>query len=585
MPPRRRRHAGCRGSRSSRSPRVSACGRPGARRPIPENPLANAQFSRFTDWEGTEEGAEISPDGKFVAFLADRDGQFDLWVSQVGTGTFSQPHDDMPAAERSRVDPEDLRLFRRRRGDLVQPRRATRAARRWLIPLTGGTPRAFLGEGAAAPILVSRRHAPRLFQERRRRSALLADRTGGDAATRSSSTQKVLSQNGMHNHNPVWSPDGQWIYFAHGSGTDRRDGRVAHSTLGRIAGATDAAARRGESSWRRSTRERCSTWRGRRTESGPWLWALDVETKVTRRVTSGLEHYTSVAASRDGRRVVADHGQPQRQPVARAAARSAGRGSRRPAVPLPSAGAGAALRRDVALLPVGVTGAGDGLWRFQDGSAFEVRKAADDALSEPPAVSPDGTRVAIVVRQEGKRRLAIMSADGTSARTLAPSIEIFRFGGQGSADWSPDGTWIVAGGSDAQGPGLFKIPVDGGEPVRLVAGQAVNPVWSPDGALIVYGGPSSPARSALLGVRPDGTPSICLTCASVRRRPSLPAQWNRSGVPAARSVAGLLAARSRRRKTRPLTHLSDRGILEHVRHYAGRKASCSIAHGKTRTSS
>ena len=20
----------------------------------------------------------------------------------------------------------------------------------------------------------------------------------------------------MHNHNPVWSPDGQWIYFAHG---------------------------------------------------------------------------------------------------------------------------------------------------------------------------------------------------------------------------------------------------------------------------------------------------------------------------------------------------------------------------------
>ena len=48
-----------------------------ARRPAttPENPLANAQFTRFTDWEGTEEGAEISPDGKFVAFLADRDGR------------------------------------------------------------------------------------------------------------------------------------------------------------------------------------------------------------------------------------------------------------------------------------------------------------------------------------------------------------------------------------------------------------------------------------------------------------------------------------------------------------------------------
>ena len=45
-----------------------------ASRPAPaaENPLANATFSRVTDWEGTEEQAEISPDGRFVAFVADR---------------------------------------------------------------------------------------------------------------------------------------------------------------------------------------------------------------------------------------------------------------------------------------------------------------------------------------------------------------------------------------------------------------------------------------------------------------------------------------------------------------------------------
>ena len=30
------------------------------------------------------------------------------------------------------------------------------------------------------------------------------------------------------------------------------------------------------------------------------------------------------------------------------------------------------------------------------------------------------------------------------------------------------------------------IPVDGGEPVRLVTGEAYNPVWSPNGDLIVY---------------------------------------------------------------------------------------------------
>src|ERR1044071_7029059 len=54
----------------------------------PENPLAGAQFTRFTDFEGSELDAAISPDGKFVAFVSDRDGPFDIWVSQVGSSQF-----------------------------------------------------------------------------------------------------------------------------------------------------------------------------------------------------------------------------------------------------------------------------------------------------------------------------------------------------------------------------------------------------------------------------------------------------------------------------------------------------------------
>src|SRR5207244_2172126 len=44
--------------------------------------------------------------------------------------------------------------------------------------------------------------------------------------------------------------------------------------------------------------------------SGPWLWALDVEQKVVRRVTSGLEQYTSVAATADSRRIIASVASP-----------------------------------------------------------------------------------------------------------------------------------------------------------------------------------------------------------------------------------------------------------------------------------
>ena len=78
--------------------------------------------------------------------------------------------------------------------------------------------------------------------------------------------------------------------------------------------------------------------------------------------------------------------------------------------------------------------------------------------------------------------------------------------GQGTADWSPDGTQIVAGGHNAQGPALFVIPVDGGTPVPLLPGKWVNPVWSPDGKVILYAGRSLVGQVQLLAVRPNGVP-------------------------------------------------------------------------------
>ena len=235
--------------------------------------------------------------------------------------------------------------------------------------------------------------------------------------------------------------------------------------------------------------------------SGPWLWSLDVESNVTRRVRSGLDQYTSVASSRDGRRLVATVARPSanlgRVPLLDRLAED----SDVVPYPLPTARALAPRFGGTFLFYLSSRGTGDGLWRVLDGQALEIRQGADGALSEPPAVSPDGLRVAVVLGKEGKQHLAIMSADGTDSRTLAASIDT-----RGTADWSPDGKWIVAGGSDAEGPALFKIPVDGGVPVRLVGGQAAGPVWSRDGRLIVYAGPLEAGMVPLLGVRPDGAP-------------------------------------------------------------------------------
>jgi Tol biopolymer transport system component len=477
----------------------------------PENPLANAQFTRFTDWEGTEEGAEISPDGKFVAFLADREGEFDLWLSQVGTGRFSNLTRDFPPLAASGFIVRKLGFSGDGASIWFNPADGKPLL---LMDLIGGTPRAFLGQGANVPAWSP--DGTRLvyvYKPDRDDPMLIADRAGANA-------HQILPPGVLKNNNPVWSPDGQWIYFV--SGSEPQDEMNMNVWRLRSTGGSpeQLTSQHAAVNFLAPLDSRTLLYVARAEDwSGPWLWALDVERKVTRRVSSGVDQYTSISASRDGRRVVATVANPSaslwRVPLLE---RSADDRDAQPyRLPVPTGRALAPRFGGTALFYLSARGTGDGLWKVQDGQASEVRREVDAALYEPPAVSPDGSRVVVVIRQDGKRHLSIMSADGTNAQPLAPTIDVEGASGQGTADWSPDGAWIVTGGRDAQGPGLFKIPVKGGGAlVRLVAGQAVNPVWSPNGKLIVYAGRSVIGQVSILGVRPDDGASVELPPVLVR---------------------------------------------------------------------
>jgi Tol biopolymer transport system component len=146
-------------------------------------------------------------------------------------------------------------------------------------------------------------------------------------------------------------------------------------------------------------------------------------------------------------------------------------------------------------------GSGDGLWRYENGKVEEIWRGSETALLDPAAVSPDGGSVVVLLRRDDGWRLHVLSADGAQLRVLSENVDA-----RGAASWSPDGRWIVTGGSEAGVPGLFKIPVDGGAPERIASGKALNPVWSPDGSLIVYAGAQVDAMMPLLAVRPDGDP-------------------------------------------------------------------------------
>jgi tricorn protease-like protein len=235
--------------------------------------------------------------------------------------------------------------------------------------------------------------------------------------------------------------------------------------------------------------------------AGPWLWAFDTEHKAARRISSGLEVYTSVDASADGHRLAVTVANPTANlwsfPLL-------GRTVEEKEVQpynLSSVRAYAPRFGGTSLFYLSSHGGGDGLWRYAEAQTLEIWRGADGALLEPAGVSIDGRQVAIILRKQGKRTLHVILSDGGNVRPLAPAIDV-----TGAASWSPDGKWLVAGGIDAKGPGLFKIPLESGEPQRLATGTATNPVWSPDGSAIVYTGPVVGPDGPLMIIRPDGSP-------------------------------------------------------------------------------
>jgi Tol biopolymer transport system component len=535
-----------------------------------ENPLDNATFSRITNWEGTEEHAEISPDGRFVAFVADKAGQLDVWVSQVGTGKFDNLTLDLGPL----LTPGNLLRslgFSGNGSEIWFNPVGNPGQEKVLMPLTGGIRRAFLGSGMSAPSW-SPDNADLVYlgSSEAGDPLYVADRTGGDAHLVHVADEgtEAFFRKGVHTHNPVWSPDGSWIYFVHGREA------AGEMDVWRMHPSGDSPERlthqNAPVNFLAPVDSRTLLYVARAEDwSGPWLWALDVETKVTRRATAGLERYTFVSASRDGRRIVATVANPTaslwRLPLVDRLVEDR---DVQP-YPIPSESAQAPRFGGASLfyLSLSSRGIGDGLWRVHEDQAFEVRRGADGVLSEPAATSPDGSRVAVVVRQDGKRHLAIMSADGTNSRTLAAAIDLRGVEGQGTADWSPDGKWIVTGGDDGHGPGLFKIPVDGNAPVRLVSADAVNPVWSPNGDLIVYAVPFGAAggRNMLRAVRPDDSTSVEMPEVQVRRGGAH--RFLRSGAglvylqgPESKDFWLLDLATN---KIRRLTNLSDRGYLNH----------------------
>ncbi len=458
------------------------------------NPLEGARFTRITDFEGAEFDAAISPNGDFVTFVADRDGGFEAYVGQVGGGEFRN-------LTRGTSDPtlRDVRAPVRSvgfTGDGSEIWLGGGMGRRLrAVPLLSGPVRNLLGDEVV-----------NVDWEPSGERIVFHTRAPGDpvyVASPSGAQSRLIlgSEPGVHQHYPTWSQDGRWIYLVRGRPT------TGEMDLWRIRPDGDDLERltrgRKDVAYPAPLDARTVLFTAREEDgAGPWLWALDIESKTSRRVSFGTEQYTSVAASADGRRVVVAVANPRaglwRVPILDRVATEA---DARPMSEVPTVRALAPRFGGRSLFFLSSRGTGDGLWRLEGGRAVEIWKGTQGALLEPPAVSPSGEEFALVLRRQGKLLLHALSSDGAELRLLSANLNA-----QGTASWSPDGRWLVTGGSDEEGPGLFKIPAEGGSAERIAEGEALDPVWSPVGDLIVFSGAQVNIQLPILAVRSDGTP-------------------------------------------------------------------------------
>ena len=457
------------------------------------NPLASARTEWITDFEGDEADVAISPDGKVVAFLADRAGPFDVWVSQIGTpdfvnitkGKVSAPN---PAAIR-RVGFLDNGHIWISEGEGSGPYTL------WMAPVLGGVPRPFLA-GAMEPAWSPDGKAMAYHTADDGDPIFVADSSGRDP--------KLIfaAESGSHRHHLAWSPDGRFVYFVMGRPTtDEMDiWRIPVSATPPVTPEriTTHNARVAYLAW---LDDRTLIYSGTANDgSGQWLYALDVEQRIPHRVSSGIaEQYLSVTVSNTHpRRLIASVATPTANlwtvPISDRV-QSEADVSR---LSLPNARALSPSAGSDYVLFLSSKGGADGLWKLKEGAVTELWKGSDGGVVAAPAISPEGRQICFSSREEGRSHLYLMSSDGTNVRRLTDTFDV-----RGAASWSPDGQWIAVAANDGTGTYVYNVPVNGGPPVRLTDTASHNPLWSPDGRFIVYSEPLQGSTFVTKAITPD----------------------------------------------------------------------------------
>jgi serine/threonine protein kinase/Tol biopolymer transport system component len=459
------------------------------------DPLAEAKVTRLTDFAGTEQAAAISRDGRLVAFLANRDGRMDAWLTEIGSNRYrnlteGQIHDMTNASVRTVSFSPDGALVTlwTRSGDGSRPEDIKIVG----APTAGGPLQVYLPEVAEydwspdGKQLVFHTTAP-------------GDPLFVRAAKDSTAHQIYVAPPGIHCHFPIWSSDGEFIYFLRGEPPVHWD---VWRLLPSGEGLEQITFHNTKLSYPVALDARTLIYLATDADgSGPWLYVMDLKLKRERRISFGLERYLSLAASADGKRLVSTVAN-SRSDLWSVRIDGDGPPPNTAARVMPALQNAVAPRFGPGFIAYMSTGGGRrGIWKLANGVPTELWNDAEADRVGAPAIAPDGRRIAFTVERHGTTQLYVMDSDGGSARIVSSTLAL-----RGDLAWSPDSQSIVGAIAQAGEPRLSKILLSGGPPQPMATEYSINPVWSPDGKYLVYSGSDVGMRFPLRALGPDGRP-------------------------------------------------------------------------------
>jgi len=445
-----------------------------------DNPIfQNFTVSRITT-SGRALEASISPDGKYVVYLEmEDDGSRGLFVRQTATGNTIPivPPTKGNVLKDTSFSPD---------GNFVYYRFTDRTRDTSLCQVSsvGGIPKKIIDvcDSAAAVSPDGRKLAFMRYQSQLGSSIFVAnvDGTGVRAVA-------TLDGDGWFPEaGPAWSPDGKTIATA--AAIMSVDGVTSMRLLGIDAesGAMrELSAKRwvdaGRVVWMPDGTAIALIATERTDEAGAQVWRVSYPSGEASRITNDVQgrDETSLGVTADGRTLLT----VTQQRLSRIEIIPASGDTSRPALitsaePNQEGFYGFDLAPDGRVVFSSFEGGQFDLWVMNSDGTGRRRLTSDTHFDSDPAVSPDGRYVVFRSnRPDGAARMRLwrMDIDGGNPVQLAATADY-------APHISPDGRWVIysAWSVSDKRELLWKISVDGGDPVRLTDYPTFEASYSPD---------------------------------------------------------------------------------------------------------